>query len=334
MTFRKLNLALKAAWLGALWLLPACANGSLCPGLGACGGDLDGSWQSSDQQAPVCLDGPYYTPATVPQPGVALDLTRYGRPSPVAGQAPSPPTLAEWCDELVLQNDPSQLLLSAPSFQFQDAPIAGFTIGFDAATRSYSAGFARVGRFSQYYSSTCISRFGQDPDNCPGVQAALLAVDPNSQASCSAAPSGGCSCTYQGSGGAAMLAGAQLTCSLIAIVLNNAPNGAPAQKNADGSSIYNNVACVPSSGRSGCDCGFDVSYRTEEKGSYKVVGTTVTTYPLKATGSPGNGKGGLDYSAEATFCQRGDELELSGAGAAYLLNRAPLRTVRLFRQAP
>jgi hypothetical protein len=330
----ELNSAVKVVLLGLLCILPACANGSLCPGLGACGGDLDGSWQSSDQQDPVCLDGPYYTPATVPQPGVALDLTRYGRPSPVAGQAASPPTLAEWCDELVLQSDPNQLLLSAPNFQFQDAPIAGFNIAFDGATLSYAAGFARVGRFAQYYSSACISRFGRDPNNCPAVQAAFLAVDANSQASCSAAPSGGCSCTYQSSSGAATLAGEQLTCSLTAIVLNNAPNGAQAQKNADGSAIYSNVACVPSSGRGGCDCGFDVSYRTEEKGSYKVVGSTVTTYPLKATGSPGNGKGGLDYSAEATFCQRGDELELSGAGAAYLLNRAPLRTVQLSRKAP
>jgi len=308
-------------------LLPACAKGPLCPELANCGGDPSGSWESHDNESPDCVDGPYFTPTTVAQPGAPLDLTLYGRPSPVAGQPPSPPTLAEWCEDLTLQKDVANLLVKTPSFAFQDPLISNFNIAYKPDL-SYVAGFARVGRFGQYYSNACLTQFGQNPNDCPAVRAAIVKVDINGQFKnpvCAPAPFGGCDCAYDVPAGQAHISGDSLTCALTGLIISNVDaNGAKSLTNGDMSQIYTNIACGPSLGRDGCDCGFDVSYRTDQTGVYTLSGNVVTTYPQGSA---------VDYSSRATFCRQGNTLALSGYENAYILNQPTLRTVQLYSKA-
>ncbi|HWZ92873.1 MAG TPA: hypothetical protein VNW92_28605, partial [Polyangiaceae bacterium] len=142
-------------------LLSACAAGPLCPELGDCGGDPNGTWVSNDAADPGCVDGPYFTPTTVTAPGSPLDGTLFGRPAPVAGQAQAQPTLADWCEGLVLEKDLKNLLSGRITFVFQDPKITKFSVAYNSADSSYVAGFVRSGRFGQYYSKTCLSEFGQ-----------------------------------------------------------------------------------------------------------------------------------------------------------------------------
>jgi hypothetical protein len=302
-------------------LLSACAKGPLCTELGTCGGDPSGSWQSATA---TCSDGPYFTPTTIAQPGAPLDLTLYGRPSPVAGQPPSPPTLSEWCNDLTLQKDISKLLISVPGFAFQDPLILNFNITFKPDL-SYIAGFARAGRFGQYYSENCLTQFGQNPNDCAGVQATILAADPTGQflknPVCAAVAGGGCDCAYDAAGAQAHVSGENLTCAVTGLIINTDMQ-VKAQANSDMSQRYTNIVCGSSPGRAGCDCGFDVNYRTDQTGVYKLQGNTLITYPQGSM---------VDYSAQATFCRQGDTLDLSGAGDSYLLNQPSLRTIRLQR---
>jgi hypothetical protein len=293
-------------------LLSACAAGPQCTELGDCGGDPTGSWSSNDAAHPVCLDGPYFTPTTVTAAGAAFDSTLYGRPSPVAGQSPAQPTLADWCEGLVLQKDRTNILGGRVTFVFEDPAITKFSVVYNA-DRTYTAGFVRSGRFAQYYSQTCLTEFGQDPSDCSAIQATIIMEDLTGQLKnplCTPA-GGGCSCAYDGAAGRAQLSGQDLTCKVSEIIMNREGTN----------ETFKNVACTPDLSRGGCNCGYDAAFANGDIGVYTVSGNVITNHPQNSA----------DYPSKITFCanQPAGTLQISGYQNSYLFNKAPVRTFRL-----
>jgi hypothetical protein len=296
-------------------LLSACAAGPQCKELGDCGGSPLGAWSSNDAADPGCLDGPYFTPTTVTAAGAAFDPTLYGRPSPVAGQSPAQPTLADWCEGLVLQKDRTNILGGRVTFVFQDPKITRFSVIYNADL-TYTAGFVRSGRFAQYYSQTCLTEFGQDPNDCASIQATVQMEDLSGQwqnATCTPVPSGGCDCAYASSAGPAHLSGQALTCKVSEIIMNREGTN----------ETFKNVACVPDLSRGGCNCGYDTAFANGDIGVYTVSGNVITNHSQNPS----------DYPSKITFCQQGDSLQVSGYQNSYLFNKAPVRTFRLNRSA-
>jgi hypothetical protein len=293
-------------------LLSACAAGPQCTELGDCGGNPVGSWSSNDAAHPGCLDGPYFTPTTVTAAGAAFDSTLYGRPSPVAGQSPAQPTLADWCEGLVLQKDRTNILGGRVTFVFEDPAITKFSVVYNADL-TYTAGFVRSGRFAQYYSQTCLTEFGQDPSDCSAIQATIIMEDLTGQLKnpvCTPA-AGGCSCAYDGAAGRAQLSGQDLTCKVSEIIMNREGTN----------ETFKNVACTPDLSRGGCNCGYDAAFANGDIGVYTVSGNVITNHPQNSA----------DYPSKITFCanQPAGTLQISGYQNSYLYNKAPVRTFRL-----
>ena len=294
-------------------LLAACAAGPQCKELGDCGGDPVGAWSSNDAAHPGCVDGPYFTPTTVTAAGAAFDPTLYGRPSPVAGQSPAQPTLADWCEGLVLQKDRSNILGGRVTFVFQDPEITRFSVIYNADL-TYTAGFVRSGRFAQYYSETCLTEFGQNPNDCTAIEATAKLDDLSGQwqnATCTPVPSGGCDCAYASAAGPAHLSGEALTCKVTEIIMNREGTN----------ETFKNVACVPDLSRGGCNCGYDTAFANGDIGVYTVSGNVITHHSQNPA----------DFPSKTTFCRNNDTLEISGFQNSYLFNKAPLRTFRLNR---
>jgi hypothetical protein len=298
-------------------LLSACAAGPQCAELGDCGGDPVGSWSSNDAAHPGCLDGPYFTPTTVTAAGAAFDSTLYGRPSPVAGQSPAQPTLADWCEGLVLQKDRTNILGGRVTFVFEDPAITKFSVVYNADL-TYTAGFVRSGRFAQYYSQTCLTEFGQDPNDCAAIQATIVMEDLSGQLknpTCTPVTGGGCNCAYDSGAGRAQLSGQALTCKVSEIIMNREGTN----------ETFKNVACTPDLSRGGCNCGYDAAFANGDIGVYTVSGNTITNHPQNSA----------DYPSKITFCapKDGNTLQISGYQNSYLYNKAPVRTFRLNRDA-
>ncbi|HVY32742.1 MAG TPA: hypothetical protein VHB79_39675 [Polyangiaceae bacterium] len=303
-----------AGWCATAFsvLLAGCANGPLCEDLGSCGGDPNGTWVSGDDQAPACLEHPFYSSTTVTAPGAPFDSTLIDRPSPVAGQSQGAATLADWCAELVLTREK----VESRSFLFRDPQVSNVSFQYDAATMSYTASIARRTRFGQYFSMTCLTQFGVDPGDCSATQAAIRRADPDGlragTASCEAA-AGGCSCSFAAGGASAQLSGPPLLCKMVELVLNT--------EAVD--ETFQAVGCAPNTERGGCDCAYDVAYPTIEVGVYEVSGNVITHHPQNTN---------IDQPSQATFCQSGDSFQLSGFDNGFVLNKPPIRTVRLHRQ--
>jgi hypothetical protein len=293
-------------------LLSACAAGPQCTELGDCGGNPVGSWSSNDAAHPGCLDGPYFTPTTVTAAGAAFDSTLYGRPAPVAGQSPAQPTLADWCEGLVLQKDRTNILGGRVTFVFEDPAITKFSVVYNSDL-TYTSGFVRSGRFAQYYSQTCLTEFGQDPNDCAAIQATVQMEDLTGQwasSMCTPVASGGCDCSY---GAGAHLSGQALTCKVSEIIMNREGTN----------ETFKNVACTPDVSRGGCNCGYDAAFANGDIGVYTVSGNVITNHPQNSA----------DYPSKITFCQQNDSLQISGFQSSYLYNKAPVRTFRLNRDS-
>jgi hypothetical protein len=296
-------------------LLSACAAGPQCAELGDCGGDPTGTWSSDDATHPGCVDGPYFTQTTVTAAGAAFDPTLYGRPAPVAGQSPAQPTLADWCEGLVLQKDRTNILGGRVTFVFQDPAITKFSVVYNPDL-TYTAGFVRSGRFAQYYSETCLTEFGQDPNDCSAIQATIVMEDLTGQLknpTCTPAAGGGCSCAYDSAAGRTELSGQALTCKVSEIIMNREGTN----------ETFKNVACTPDLSRGGCNCGYDAAFANGDIGVYTVSGNVITNHPQNSA----------DYPSKITFCQQNDSLQISGFQSSYLYNKAPVRTFRLNRDS-
>jgi hypothetical protein len=96
---------------------------------------------------------------------------------------------------------------------------------------------------------------------------------------------------------------------------------APLRQSGMGEGSYQNTTCEPNSADpAGCLCTFDVSETGGPSGSYQLFDDhTIVHLP------------GSNFPQKATFCNRGDSLELTGANGAYLFDVRGLRTFKLQR---
>jgi len=215
----------------------------------------------------------------------------------------------------VLQKDRTNILGGRVTFVFQDPKITRFSVIYNA-DRTYTAGFVRSGRFAQYYSETCLTEFGQDPNDCASIQATVRMEDLSGQwqdATCTPVTSGGCDCSYASAAGPAHLSGQELTCKVSEIIMNREGTN----------ETFKNVACVPDLSRGGCNCGYDTAFANGDIGVYTVSGNVITNHSQNPS----------DYPSKISFChdQSSDTLEISGYQNSYLFNKAPVRTFRLNR---
>jgi hypothetical protein len=89
-----------------------------------------------------------------------------------------------------------------------------------------------------------------------------------------------------------------------------------------GEGSYPNIVCDPiPDDPAGCRCYFDVSETGGSAGTYVVQGNVITHYADKS------------FQMKATYCNRGDSLDLTGTDGAYLFNVPGFRTMNLGKAA-
>jgi hypothetical protein len=113
----------------------------------------------------------------------------------------------------------------------------------------------------------------------------------------------------------------------------NDPNGPPVnvckqlevplRQSGIGEGSYRNTTCDPNpADPAGCLCTFDVSETGGPSGTYQLSDDhTIVHLP------------GSNFPQRATYCNKGDSLELTGADGAYLFDVRGLRTFKLARMA-
>lgn len=70
----------------------------------------------------------------------------------------------------MLQKDRTNVLGGHVTFVFEDPAISKFSVVHNSDL-TYTAGSVRSDRFAQYDSRTCLTEFGQDPNDCANIQA-------------------------------------------------------------------------------------------------------------------------------------------------------------------
>ena len=96
---------------------------------------------------------------------------------------------------------------------------------------------------------------------------------------------------------------------------------APLRSSGANEGSYPNTTCEPNPvDLAGCLCTFDVTETGGPSGSYQLLDDhTIVHIP------------GSNFPQKATFCNKGDSLELTGANGAYLFDVRGLRTFKLTR---
>jgi hypothetical protein len=91
-----------------------------------------------------------------------------------------------------------------------------------------------------------------------------------------------------------------------------------------GEGSYQNITCdVTPSEPQGCTCAFDVTETGGPSGHFQMLDSkTILHYS------------GSNFPANVTYCNKGNELELTGADGSYLFNAKGLRTLSLTLGAP
>ena len=87
-----------------------------------------------------------------------------------------------------------------------------------------------------------------------------------------------------------------------------------------GAGEYNTFKCVANA-TNGCDCHFNIFEVNTLVGRYSVGASTITHYPSSPTA----------HFSQASFCVKGDKIELSGMNNSFLLDRLSLRTMEMVR---
>lgn len=93
-------------------------------------------------------------------------------------------------------------------------------------------------------------------------------------------------------------------------------------------SAHKNMICVPNpADPAGCLCQFDVSVQSGGSGSYQPRNTSTLIHVLTSS-FPGKNQA-ADFPQDATYCNKGTTLELTGANGQYLFDEPGLRTMDL-----
>jgi hypothetical protein len=105
-----------------------------------------------------------------------------------------------------------------------------------------------------------------------------------------------------------------------------------------GTSAHKNMLCVPNQADpAGCLCQFDISIQSGGSGLYQLRSANTLVH-LPTTEFPGKLKADLsavdipqvaDFPQDATFCNKGSALELTGTDGQYLFDEPGLRTLSL-----
>jgi hypothetical protein len=213
---------------------------------------------------------------------------------PAARTAPPEPALFDWCDQLVTKAfDPQMGILVQPAYIFTpDIQIGVASVSYNQ-DGTYSAGLGRTGQFQITFPSLCMREFGAT-DNNP-------AVDPKM-----AAPVGG----------------PVNICKQLELPLGQSWKG--------GGSIPDFSCDVDKDPNDpgGCTCFYSVNQVGGGGGTY----LTLATSPMSGLDSneilnlPGK-----DFPQSVTYCNTGNELQLTGRNGQYLFGTLGLRTLDLVK---
>jgi hypothetical protein len=92
----------------------------------------------------------------------------------------------------------------------------------------------------------------------------------------------------------------------------------PLKDAGEGEGAYQNTVCFPDPDEpAGCRCTFDVTETGGPAGKYLISGSTITHLFVS------------NFPAEATYCNKGNGLELTGKNGSWLFNQPGLRTLDL-----
>lgn len=93
------------------------------------------------------------------------------------------------------------------------------------------------------------------------------------------------------------------------------------ERSNQGAGEYNSFKCSPNGRRGGCDCNFEIFEVNTLLGKYSVNGNTITHFSVSPT----------SHYSQASFCVKGDKVEISGMNNSFLWDRPGLRTIELVR---
>jgi hypothetical protein len=88
-----------------------------------------------------------------------------------------------------------------------------------------------------------------------------------------------------------------------------------------GAGEYNTFECKENAARGGCDCSFQIFEVNKLFGAYSQNGTIITHFPAAP----------VEHFSQASFCQQGDKIHLSGKNNSFLWDRPGLRTIEMVR---
>jgi hypothetical protein len=295
----------------AVLAAPGCKQNVMCPALGSCGGPRDANGRSQPpvsfdptisersqqwilaKDHPSCIEDLYLP---------ARDTRLIGANVPVSGMSAPEPALFDWCVLLAtgpgpgMDCDPSNpgVCRAAPRFYFESGPIGRASVQYDDAGH-FSAGLTRTGTYTLTFPAYCMRAFGaMDP---------AMPTDMVNLCKSLAAP-----LDANGIGGGAEF---NTTCS---------PNTDAARLQ----DMQAHPGLTPIDGPLdplGCFCRFDLTETGGPAGDYQIMDDQVTILHIP----------GSNFPQKATFCQQGDDLQLTGADGAYLFDSPGLRTLDLVR---
>src|SRR5450432_2882733 len=290
-----------------------CKQNVLCPALGSCGGPRDVNGRS---QPPISLE---VTPPIsqrsqewILAPGhasciedlylPARDTRLIGANVPVSGMSAPEPALFDWCVLLATGSgpgmacDPSDpgVCRAAPRFYYESGPIGRASVRYDDIG-TFSAGLTRTGTYTLTFPAYCMRAFGATD---PAMPTDMVNLCKALQVPIDA----------NGIGGGAEF---NTTC---------APNTEAARLE----DMQQHPGLTPIDGALdplGCFCRFDLTETGGQSGDYQIMDDQVTIVHIP----------GSNFPQKATFCQQGDDLQLTGADGAYLFDSPGLRTLDLVR---
>ncbi|HEY2899420.1 MAG TPA: hypothetical protein VGL59_02505 [Polyangia bacterium] len=220
---------------------------------------------------------------------------------PVARQPPPDPSLSDWCDSLVT-NGGTMLTTHDPEFYYDDPHIGTASVTFKAPGPVIGPNGPMPGTVSPYGDfSAGLTQVGQYNLDFPAYcMRGFAAMDFSRPADPVNNPDGGLA----------------TLCDQLTTVVHNAGTGEGA---------YPDATCVDSPIESGgCQCSFKVQATSGPAGIYRQSQPGSHTLQILLNNN---------FPQEATYCNRGDSLELTGANGSYLFGKTGLRTLSLVKSA-